>query len=165
MEGLGGACAVVLAALLLLAAVAKWRDQSGTASSFAGLGLPGARVLARAVPASEAIIAVALVARPAVGGALAAVLLLGFTAVLFVGRRRAAPCACFGSSRAQPVTTVDLVRNALLFAAALTAMLGAGGGAAQPSLAGAIAVTTAAVVLIVGVTLADLRRVAANSSP
>lgn len=164
MEGLAGACAVVLAALLLMAAVAKWRDPRGTASSFANLGLPGARILARAVPMSEAVIAVALVARPIVGGALAAVLLVAFTAVLFVGRRRSAPCACFGSSRSRPVTTADLVRNGVLLVAALVAMVGAGDGAAAPSLAGAIAVTGAAVVLVVGVTVADLRRVSTPTS-
>jgi uncharacterized membrane protein YphA (DoxX/SURF4 family) len=163
MQGVAGACAVVLAALLTVAAVAKLRDRPGTARSFSELGLRPARLLAGAVPASELVAAAALIARPAAGGALAALLLAGFTAVLAIGRHKAAPCACFGSSGSRPVTTADIVRNGILLTAALLALFGAGPGAARPSLAGAIVVTAAAVVLVVGVTLADGRRLASRS--
>jgi hypothetical protein len=114
----------MLALVLAWAAWAKARSRGATAAAFAALHLPGPAVLAVAVPAAEAVTAVALVARPAVGAYAALVLLLLFTVVLvgtLAGGRRA-PCACFGAGRAgDGAGAADVLRNGLLGGLAVVA--------------------------------------------
>lgn len=126
MEGLGYACAVLLAAVFVRAGAAKLARPAATASTFVALGVPRAGAAARAVPVVELVVAVALIAAPRAGAVGALGLLLPFTAVLLVAVRSgsATPCNCFGTARADPVSKVDVVRNAglsVLAALALTA--------------------------------------------
>ena len=122
--GVGYAAAVALAAIFAIAAVAKLRDVSATERDFAGLGVPRASFFARFVPIAElSIVALLLIVPPA--GAIAALVSLAFFTTFLIGRLRAgvrAPCACFGSSRAQPISVRDVIRNLLLMALALVCL-------------------------------------------
>ena len=124
VSGLGYAAAVALAAIFAIAAVAKLRDISATERDFVGLGLPRASFFARFVPLAElSIVALLLIVPPA--GALAALVSLAFFTTFLIGRLRAgvrAPCACFGSSRARPISARDVIRNLLLMALALVCL-------------------------------------------
>ena len=116
MEGLGYACAVLLAAVFVRAGAAKVARPAATAASFRALGVPVPAALTRAVPVLELLVAVALLAAPSLGAVAAIVLLAPFTAVLAraVAGGSEAPCNCFGAARADPVSWVDVVRNLLL---------------------------------------------------
>ena len=124
VSGLGYAAAVALAAIFAIAAVAKLRDISATERDFVGLGLPRASFFARFVPLAElSIVALLLIVPPA--GALAALVSLAFFTTFLIGRLRSgvrAPCACFGSSRARPISARDVIRNLLLMALALVCL-------------------------------------------
>ena len=124
VSGLGYAAAVALAAIFAIAAVAKLRDISATERHIVGLGLPRASFFARFVPLAElSIVALLLIVPPA--GALAALVSLAFFTTFLIGRLRAgvrAPCACFGSSRARPISARDVIRNLLLMALALVCL-------------------------------------------
>ncbi len=122
--GVGYAAAVALAAIFAIAAVAKLRDISATEREFTGLGLPRASFFARFVPLVElSIVALCLIVPPA--GAIAALVSLAFFTTFLIGRLRAgvrASCACFGSSRAQPISARDVIRNLLLMALAMVSL-------------------------------------------
>lgn len=150
--------ALLSAAVLGWAGIAKWSRPLGTAASFAGLGLPAPRVSARAVPLAELAAAAGLVVAPRVGAAVALVLLASFTAVLVVALRRgtAVGCACFGTARSRPVSVVDIFRNVGLAGLAVPAL--GTTAPAVPELEGVIAVTTAFAVGWVALAVADLRR-------
>jgi uncharacterized membrane protein YphA (DoxX/SURF4 family) len=156
VDGLGYACAVVLAAVFVRAGAAKVARPDRTAATFAALGVPAATVTARGVPALELLVAVALIAAPRVGAVAALVLLLPFTAVLGRAVRAglATPCNCFGAARADPVSWVDVVRNAMLATLAVVALL-----ATEPVMPDGPALLVAAVALAAGVlVLTALRR-------
>jgi len=158
-DGMEFGAAAVLAVVFALAGVAKLRRPSVTARSFADLGLPAARELAVAVPVVELAMAVGLVVVPPVAAAMALLLLLAFTAVLVAAIRSGrgqAGCGCLGSTRTDPVSAVEIIRNGMLAAAAVVAM-GASGPVA-PGLGDVIAVTTAALVALLLLALADMRR-------
>ena len=123
-EGAGYAAAVVLAALFLRASAAKLARPDQAVRSFTALGLPAAATLARAVPAVELALAVALLAAPRVGGGGALALLAAFSAVLARAVRAGAttPCACFGTAATDPVSALDIVRNGFLAMLAIAAM-------------------------------------------
>lgn len=124
MAELGYACALLLAAVLVRAGAAKLARPAATAASFAALGLPAGPALARAVPFAELLTAAGLLAAPRIGAVVALVLLAAFSALL-AGAVRAgttAPCNCFGSARADPVSRVDLVRNGLLAVLAVASL-------------------------------------------
>ncbi len=118
--------ALLLAAVMLRAAVAKLGSRRQTETDFAALGLAAPGVLAVAVPVVEVTVAVLLVVAPAWGGMVGAALLAGFTAVLVRVLRRPdgliPSCACFGGSSRSPVSGRHLVRNAVLLALALLAV-------------------------------------------
>jgi uncharacterized membrane protein YphA (DoxX/SURF4 family) len=126
--GLAYGCALALAVLFVVAALSKLRDRPGTAQAFASLGVPQADAAARLVPLLELVIALALVAVPAVGGVVALVTLAFFTTFL-VGRLRAgvtAPCACFGGSTTEPLSLAKITDNAFMMVAALAAASASG---------------------------------------
>lgn len=125
MGWVGYLCALGLAAVFVRAGAAKLARGGQTAESFAALGLPAARLLARVVPLVELALAVTLVAFPSVGGVASLVLLGAFTAVLVraITSGVTTSCNCFGSARAEPVSHSDVMRNALLAALALGAAL------------------------------------------
>ena len=116
MDGLGYACAVLLAAVFVRAAAAKLARPAATVAGFTALGVPAAPLSARAVPLVELATAAALLAAPRVGAVVGLFLLAVFTGLLARAVRTGtqAPCNCFGAARADPVSWVDLVRNALL---------------------------------------------------
>ncbi len=155
--GIATASAYLLATVFVVASASKLAAGSRTAATFHALGLPAARTMARVVPGVELLVAVALVAAPAVGGVAALVVLAAFSAVLAraVASGIGAPCACFGRPRTDPVSVVDVVRNVLLSVLALAAL--GSGHPTRPS-AGDVAVVAAAF-LGGTVVLALLRRI------
>ena len=122
--GVGYAAAVALAAIFAIAAVAKLRNLAATERDFIGLGLPRASFFARFVPLAElSIVALLLIVPPA--GAIAALISLAFFTTFLIGRLRAgvhAPCACFGASKAQPISALNVIRNLLLMALAIVSL-------------------------------------------
>jgi hypothetical protein len=121
--GVGTVAAVILAAVFSWAAVAKGARRRDTVAAFTGLGIPAPAVLAVVVPVAELAIAVLLVVRPQIGGALALAMLAAFTLAIVGALRRGVEtgCGCFGSRRDAPVNPSDVVRNALLAAFAVLA--------------------------------------------
>jgi len=121
----GYACAFVLAVVLAQAAVLKALRPADTEAGFVALGVPGAPIFAWLVPAAEVIVAIALLSVPRIGGVAALVMLGAFSAVLARAIRTGvrAGCNCFGQTRGQPVSGVDLVRNALLAVLGAAALL------------------------------------------
>jgi uncharacterized membrane protein YphA (DoxX/SURF4 family) len=117
--------AVVLALVFIRAGVAKFNRPDATATAFAAMALPAPRALARAVPVVELALAVALVASPRIGGAVALVLISFFSAVLVRNVGTDTGCGCFGAAHARPVSRVDLVRNAVLAGLAFVTVLAA----------------------------------------
>lgn len=158
VDDLGMAAAVVLAATFAWAGAAKLSRPDDTASGFAGLGLGGAAALAMVVPAVELVLAVALLAAPAVGGAVALVLLAAFSVVLLRAVRRGVEvrCACFGQAGGPPLSPVDLLRNGLL--AGLAALATAAGPTPRVPAPAAVAAVAAAVVAGAGLLRALRRR-------
>jgi hypothetical protein len=124
LADLGMAAAGVLAVTFAWAGASKLARPQGTAAGFADLGLSRPAVLAGAVPVVELALAVALFAAPAAGGAVALVLLAGFSGVLVRALRRGAEvrCACFGRAGGPPLSWVELVRNGLLAALSVVAL-------------------------------------------
>jgi len=155
MDGLGYACALLLAAVFVRAGAAKLARPAQTATSFIALRVPAAATAARAVPVVEVLVAVALLAAPRAGAVGALVLLIPFTAVLVRAVRTGstAPCNCFGAVRADPVSGVDLVRNGLLVAVALAAVT-----AGAPVVPGAPAVVATVIVAGCGLVLLSALR-------
>lgn len=145
--------AVVLAGVLLWAGAAKLARPRTTAAAFAGLGVPGARV----VPWVELVVAVALVVWPPVGALAAGGLLIAFTFVVWGAVRRGIDvgCACFGGSASQPVSWREVARNLGLL---VLAGLAVGARPALPALPEIVLVTTAVALGAVGSAAASVRR-------
>jgi hypothetical protein len=124
-EGTGYAAAAVLAGVFLWAAAAKLARRDEAVRGMRALRLPAAPLLARAVPAVELALAAVLLAAPRVGGTAALVVLAAFSAVLLraITGGVTSPCACFGTAAAEPVSSLELVRNALLGVLAACALL------------------------------------------
>lgn len=127
IQALQLAATVALAAVLLFAAAAKGRNPEQTRSDFDSLGLVGAGLLTRLVPAAETASAIALLLIPAIGGPVAFGLLVGFTVVLINAARMGAAtgqqpsCACFGGTSSEPISARHIVRNGALMLLALVA--------------------------------------------
>jgi len=122
--GFGYACGCILAFAFVTAAVTKVLRRAETAAGFTALGIPGASVVARVVPVAELAVALALLLAPRIGGVVALALLGAFTVFLAhaIGTGVRAPCNCFGPSAGQPISSVDLVRNAILAGLAIGAL-------------------------------------------
>lgn len=120
MTGLATLLALAVAATLVAAAVAKLRDPERTAGDFAALGLPLPGLLARLVPTVELAVAVALLVVPGWGAVAAFGLFVFFTALLVGLVRSGQPiaCSCFGAVSDEPVSWVEVARNAVLLIAA-----------------------------------------------
>ena len=125
MVGFGYTCGLLLAATLVWAGGAKTAQPAATRAAFGALGLPAAGLLARGMPVVEGVTAVLLLAVPRVGAAVALALLLLFSAVVVraIGLGVTTGCSCFGSRSTEPVSWVDVVRNALLMVLALAALV------------------------------------------
>ena len=146
-EGTGYVAAVVLGALFLRAAAAKLARRDDAARAFAALRVPAPAALARGVPIVELVLAAALLAGPRAGAGGSLVVLAAFSAVLLRAVRSGvtAPCACFGAATADPVSYVDLLRNALLAVLGGTAL-----AASRPALPRPAAVAAVAAGVAVG---------------
>ena len=108
--------AAALAGLFVVSGTEKLRDLPGTARSFRALGLPAPYPLARAVALVELADALLLLVLPGVGGFIAVIALLAFTAVLVDGLHRGidGSCGCFGRRSTGPISGGDVVRNVIL---------------------------------------------------
>ncbi|HVM09537.1 MAG TPA: MauE/DoxX family redox-associated membrane protein [Acidimicrobiales bacterium] len=166
MDELASAAALVLAIVFVWAGVAKLARPSDTAESFAALGLPAAKALARVVPVVELALAAGLVFRPAVASWAALVVLGAFTFVIWVAIHRGvqAPCNCFGSARKEPVSTLELVRNAMLAGLAVIATA-AHGAAGWPGVPSVIAITVIVAFGRLSLALAEFRRTGGRIFP
>ncbi|HSL58659.1 MAG TPA: MauE/DoxX family redox-associated membrane protein [Acidimicrobiales bacterium] len=167
MDGLGYAAALLLALVFVVAGVAKLVRPRRTATAFALLGLPIPRVLALVVPLAEILVAALLVAAPSVGGA-AALVALAFFTTLIVGKLRRGdrvPCGCFGAARPAPLTAADVVRNVILGALAVGAILQARPEAPSTAAWIAAAVAGAQAWIIVGSLRALALRRLAETTP
>ena len=155
-EGTGYAAAVVLAVVFLRAEAAKLARRDDAARAFAALRLPAPAAMARGVPAVELGLAAALLAAPRAGGAASLVVLAAFSAALLRAIRSGvtAPCACFGAATADPVSSVDLLRNGLIGVLAAVALV-----ASRPVVPGPAAVAAVAAGVAAGYgTVASARR-------
>lgn len=144
MSGFSYLCGLVLAWAFVRAAALKLARPQMAATGFEQLGLAMPRVLARVVPGIELVVAMALVAYPAMGGVLALGLLSAFTLVLVsaVHRGTDAPCTCFGAMSTEPVGRPDILRNLALAGLALASLDARGPEVPSPA---ALAVVAAAV--------------------
>jgi uncharacterized membrane protein YphA (DoxX/SURF4 family) len=120
----GRLAAVVLGIVLLVAGIAKRADRRWPQDA-AALGTPDWAI--PVLPWFEMLLGAVLVsgvARP-VAAALAGVVLLAFTGLLILNlaRGRRPPCACFGASSRRPIGPGSLVRNVVLLALALIAVV------------------------------------------
>jgi uncharacterized membrane protein YphA (DoxX/SURF4 family)/thiol-disulfide isomerase/thioredoxin len=115
---------LLLAAVFLLAGVAKYADPKGTSKAFTEFGLPRALAafVAMVLPFVEAGVAIALVpVASAWYGACGALALLGIfiVGIVFVMVRGRKPdCRCFGQLHSAPVGATTLIRNGILGALA-----------------------------------------------
>jgi uncharacterized membrane protein YphA (DoxX/SURF4 family) len=155
---LGYAAALVVAAVFLVAGVAKLSDRPSTAATFTALGVPAAHPLATAVPLAEIVLGAGLVVAPrpaAVGGL---VLLAAFTVVVVTALRRGVRvgCGCFGTARRQPISFVEVARNAMLAVATAVALLAP--APRWPGLAAVVAVTGATAAAAVVLALLEVKR-------
>lgn len=162
LADLGALASLVLAAVFLVAAVTKAIDSGRTTDEFRAIGLPAPAWLARIVPAAELLVAVALLARPTLGSALAAGALIAFTAVLGSALRagRTVTCGCFGSLGRRPVTRATITRNLVLLALTPLAAATAAPAGAMPTLPAldvVLAVGPAVLLVVLGHQLVALR--------
>ena len=158
MSEVGYAAALLLAAVFGWAGLAKLRNRHQTERTFRAFGLAAPRALATGVPVVELVLAAGLVVVPGWAAVGALAVLAGFTTILVRAMRAGVDvgCGCFGTARREPVSFVELVRNALLGGAAVVAAF-----APNPDLPGldaTILVTTAAAVGAIVLALAELRR-------
>ena len=123
MSDVAYAAAVLLAGLFAWAGASKLLHRERTTRTFAAFGLPAPHVLGTAVPAVELLLAVGLLVVPAVAAYLALGMLAAFTTFLVRAVRAGVDvgCGCFGSASTAPVSSIDVLRNGLLGAAALVA--------------------------------------------
>jgi hypothetical protein len=123
----GGAIAlaarIVLALVLVVAAVSKLRARrTSCAVTSAVLGDRWGPVVTAALPWVEFGVAFMLVAWwGPIPGIVAAILVLGFTAVLVRANARHVPCACFGGAADAPPGGGAILRNGALLALAIVA--------------------------------------------
>lgn len=122
MTGLASILAVALAVVLVAAAISKLRSPARTASDFRALALPMPTLLARGVPVVELAVAGALLVVPGWGAVAAAGLLMLFTALLvsIVRSGQTIACSCFGAVSDEPVSWVEITRNGVLLAIAIS---------------------------------------------
>lgn len=144
-----------LAAIFLVAAVAKLADMPGSRAALEGFKVPSSLVpvASLALPAVEIASAALLVIAPTaqVGAALAVLLLLvfvgGITAAL---RRGSAPdCHCFGQLHSKPAGTETIARNGVLAAVGFFVLV-AGPG---PGLSSWFSASSGEVVALAGTSL------------
>jgi hypothetical protein len=140
------------------AGLAKFQARDQTARTFRAFGLAAPEALAVGVPVTELVLAAGLVVVPGWAALGALAVLAGFTTVLVRAMRAGVDvgCGCFGTAKREPVSFVELIRNALLATAAVTAAFARRPD--LPTLDDVILVSTAAAVGALVLALAELRR-------
>jgi peroxiredoxin len=135
----------VLAAVFLVAAIAKFRDRAGARKTAIDVGVPGALAdgVAFLLPIAELACAVALlpVATAWWGAAGLLTLLIAFSVVMAIAmaRGRSVDCRCFGQLKSTPIGPATLARNVVLATMAAAVVLSgpsAVGGSVVASVAG-----------------------------
>jgi hypothetical protein len=147
LAGVGYAAALALAAVFLIAGLAKLALRPITVENFRQLGLPRPAVFAVAVPLVEVALAVALIAYPIVGGVAALCTLAAFNALLYRRVRQGsnAPCGCIGRpTDREPVSRRELARNGGL------ALLAVGALVAEPTWPSAAEIAVVSVAFALG---------------
>ena len=158
MSELGYLAALVLAGVFAWAGAAKLGARRRTTRTFRALGLPAPATLAVAVPVVELALAAGLVVVPGWAAAGALALLAAFSVFLARGIRAGVDvgCGCFGSAASEPVSGVELVRNAVLAGAALVALAAPAPDA--PSLPAVLVAGLTVALAALGLELARTRR-------
>ncbi len=158
VRGVAYPAAVVLATVFFFAGASKLMDPRATGASLRALAVPAAAMTARMLPLVELTVAVALLVVPVVGGVLALGALSAFSAVLAARIRggSTAPCGCFGSTAQEPASSVELLRNGLLAALAVTALFAYGPG--YPTLEAMVTVSALTIAGTITVSLSRLRQ-------
>ena len=159
VQDLGSAAALFLAAVFAWAGAVKLVSPARTSNAFRDLGLPGAALLARAVPVAELALSAALILSPRAGGAAALGTLVLFTGVVLRALRQGkrAGCGCFGAATSgEDLSYVEPARNLLLAVAAVAALSASDLG--RPSLAATVAVTSLVVAGSLALGLLRLRQ-------
>jgi peroxiredoxin len=111
---------LVLAAVFVVAAVAKLADRAGTRQAIVDFGLPQrfAPILGIALPVAELAVAIALIPKATAwwGAVGAMVLLLAFIGGIGynLARGKQPDCHCFGQLYSAPVGWTTLIRNGIL---------------------------------------------------
>ncbi len=168
LAGVAYTMALVLSELFVMAGLSKLRDTAATQRSFVALGVPAAGFASGAVPATEIVIALLLVAVPVVG-ALAALTTLAFFTTFVARQLRhgvVVPCACFGAASTEPLSFQKLIDNVAMMLAAFFALLTLGPHPPVGDLALAdFGLTATIVVTYLGVRRLTARRWAASESP
>lgn len=146
--------ALVLAATLATAAVVKLTSLQKTSDEFAALGLSRSKLLPATVGLAEVGASLALILRPVLGAAAAALLLVAFTGVVTwaLASGRQVSCGCFGPLSSEPVSSITVVRNIGLLVLAVLA--GMRPSLVAPDLAATVAITAAALTAVVMVQVA-----------
>lgn len=124
---------LALAAVFLVSSAAKFASLEMSRRAAADLGVPGraAAIVGTTLPFVELAVAIGLVVT--VDGRAAAIaaaaLLAAFTALLVanLSRGRHPVCRCFGVLRQTPISRGTVVRNVVLFAAAVLVAIAGGG--------------------------------------
>jgi uncharacterized membrane protein YphA (DoxX/SURF4 family) len=172
LTGTAALAGPVLMLVFAASAIAKLRRPAATRQAFARLGVPMPGLAARLVPFVEVALCALLVIAPRPAAAMALALLAVFTLVLLpaaasnrsAGTDGFAPvtCGCFGSASAAPVSPVEIVRNAVIMAAAaLAAAAGPselGSGLRTVTLADIVSASTAILIVTVALQLLALKR-------
>ena len=158
MRGVAYPSAAVLAAVFFYAGASKLKDPRAAGASLRSFAVPAAAVTARVLPLVELGVAIALLVVPVVGGVIALVALSAFSAVLAarIHAGSTVPCGCFGATSQEPASAVELLRNALLAALAITAMFAS--GPRLPTLEATVTVSALTIAGIVTVSLGRLRQ-------
>ena len=158
MGAVGFAAALLLAAIFAWAAVSKLVDRNTVVADFGDMGLPVPALMLALVVGAEFATTALLVAQP-VAGAVVALLLLGAFSMMLVSivrSGRQVRCGCFGANHREPVSMLEVVRNAGLGVIALLALTA--DQAAGITLPAVMVVTLTALLLLVAVSLVGLSR-------
>lgn len=164
---------IVLAAVFVVSAVAKFRDRPGSRQAVVGFGVPVrlAAPVAAALPVVELGCAgLLVVADPAatVGALVALLLLAAFTVAIVVNLRRGnrIDCHCFGQIGAASIGWTTVARNAGLMVLAAVSLVGAGSLGSVPAVladytapelaAGSIALLLTAAVVVLATAMKTL---------
>ncbi|HEY9410410.1 MAG TPA: MauE/DoxX family redox-associated membrane protein [Jiangellaceae bacterium] len=161
------ACQALLVLVFAISVAGKVRDSAAFAEFVgatrrllpASIGARPARWIAAGVVGAEvtAVVSLLLPVSTVLGFLLALVLLAGFTAAVLLALRRGerAPCRCFGTST-HPLGAAQVVRNAILLAAAALGGIGAVSSPAEVIEPGGVAIALLAAGLVaLPVLLAD----------